>query len=111
MGVAGGSQVGEGGWAGHKSTPAQREPSPASLICTLCLLAGGDGWATALRWKLAVSVRWSLVLDHIAEPTLSPEQLAAGLVVGDPVLEVFRQFWGLHLALAQVLHDTLRRGA
>lgn len=39
----------------------------------------------------------SLVLPGVTEPTLRAEQLAAGLVVGDPVLQVFRQLGGLHL--------------
>lgn len=40
---------------------------------------------------------WSLVLDDVTEPTLGPEQLAAGFVVSDPVLQVFRKLRGLHL--------------
>lgn len=39
----------------------------------------------------------SLVLFGVTEPTLSTEQLAAGLIVGDPVLQVFGQLRGLHL--------------
>lgn len=39
----------------------------------------------------------SLVLYNTAEPALGPEQLAAGLVVGDPVLQVGWQLRGLHL--------------
>lgn len=39
----------------------------------------------------------SLVLFGVTEPTLSTEQLAAGLIVGDPVLQVFWQLRGLHL--------------
>lgn len=39
----------------------------------------------------------SLVLFGVAEATLSTEQLAAGLIVGDPVLQVFWQLRGLHL--------------
>ena len=42
-------------------------------------------------------VWWSLVLENIVEPALGPEQLAAGLIVGNPVLQVSRQLWGLHL--------------
>lgn len=39
----------------------------------------------------------SLVFENVVEPALGPEQLAAGLIVGDPVLQVSRQLWGLHL--------------
>ena len=39
----------------------------------------------------------SLLLENVVEPTLGPEQLAAGLIVGDPVLQVGRQLRGLHL--------------
>lgn len=38
----------------------------------------------------------SLVLS-VTEPTLGTEQLAAGLIVSDPVLQVFWQLRGLHL--------------
>lgn len=59
---------------------------------------GGQGGAGKRpRVEAGGQGAWSLVLDHIAEPALSPEQLAAGLVVGDPVPQVLRQLGGLHL--------------
>lgn len=89
----GGPERRKGGWdAGHSSGETTLcQPT----LCSLPLTCRG-GWATAPgrgRW----GAWWSLVLDHVTEPALSPEQLAAGLVVGDPVPQVFWQLRGFHL--------------
>lgn len=71
----------EGGWAGHRLLPQPGSPGQPSLQCVAP--ASGEGR--------------SLVLGDIVEPALGPEQPAAGLVVGDPVLQVFGQLGRIHL--------------
>lgn len=80
--------------AGHSSWDTVQ---PGQPILHSLPLAGRDGRATAPRVRSAGRARWSLVLDDVTEPALGPEQLAAGLVVGDPVTKVFGQLRGLHL--------------
>ena len=102
-GVTNGGGAGDLGWSqGYPSS--EREPILASPPCTLCPLAGGDERAPApgRGWwgtgRGGGGEEWqSLVLDNIAEPALGPELLAAGLVVGDPVPQVFWQLRRLHL--------------
>lgn len=40
---------------------------------------------------------WQSLVLSVTEATLSTKQLAAGLIVGDPMLQVFWQLRGLHL--------------
>lgn len=40
---------------------------------------------------------WQSLVLSVTEATLGAEQLAAGLIVGDPMLQVFWQLRGLHL--------------
>lgn len=40
---------------------------------------------------------WQSLVLSVTEATLSTEQLAAGLIVGDPMLQVFWQLRGLYL--------------
>lgn len=40
---------------------------------------------------------WQSLVLSVTEATLSTEQLAAGLIVGDPMLQVFWQLRGFHL--------------
>lgn len=40
---------------------------------------------------------WKSLVLSVTEATLSAEQLAAGLIVGDPMFQVFWQLRGLHL--------------
>jgi hypothetical protein len=67
-------RAGQAGKGGQKATPAR---SPASLSILWDRVTGRAGGVQ--KWR-------SLVLDGVTEPTLSTEQLAAGLVVGNPVL-------------------------
>lgn len=40
---------------------------------------------------------WQSLVLSVTEAALSAEQLAAGLIVGDPMFQVFWQLRGLHL--------------
>jgi hypothetical protein len=40
---------------------------------------------------------WQSLVLSVTEAALSTEQLAAGLIVGDPMFQVFWQLRGLHL--------------
>lgn len=40
---------------------------------------------------------WQSLVLSVTEATLSTEQLAAGLIVGDPMFQVFWQLRGFHL--------------
>lgn len=54
---------------------------------------------------------WQSLVLSVTEAALSAEQLAAGLIVGDPMFQVFWQLRGLHPPFAQVLYYSIRRGA
>ena len=77
-----GAVLGRQGWSW--TAPAGRRGPGGSILHPLAL-AGRDRQASAPTLRLAGRVWWSLVLDDITEAALSPEQLAAGLVVGNPV--------------------------
>lgn len=54
----------------------------------------GTDWLTGGAGRVQM---WQSLVLSVTEAALSAEQLAAGLIVGDPMFQVFWQLRGLHL--------------